>query len=31
MNEINYTALFHVLLFVLFLAVLASYSKKEEK
>ena len=31
MDNINFTALFHVLLFVLFLAVLASYSKKDEE
>ena len=31
MDTANLTPLLHVLLFVLFLAVLASYSKKDEK
>ena len=31
MENTNYTALFHVLLFVLFLFIVATHSKKDEE
>jgi len=31
MENTNYTALMHVLLFILFLAILATHSKKDEE